>query len=65
MLKDQFPGEYSAWIAAGGDEEEAFRFYLMGQEKLEATQDFLEAMADNLASHATELAIGISRLPLT
>lgn len=63
MLKDKFPGEFAAWIAAGGDEEEAFRFYLMGMGKIAATQDFLEAMADNLASHAKELAIGISRLP--
>lgn len=64
MLKDQFPAEHAAWVAAGGDPEEAFKFYAMAQGLIPVNQDFLEAMADNLASHAKELAIGISKLPL-
>ena len=62
--KEQFPDEFNAWVAAGGDPEEAFEFYLLGLGYITPSRQYLIDMADNLMSHLEELQAGIANLPL-
>ena len=59
-LADSYPEAFKAWIDAGGDAEEAFRFYLMATGRMPATVDSYRMLASRMRSHLSELeAIGL------
>lgn len=63
-LAERYPDHYEAWVAAGGNPEEAFESYLLGQGVFIATPIKLDEMADNIYSHMKEIILAARRLPL-
>ncbi|MBX6770894.1 MAG: hypothetical protein IRY83_04160 [Chloroflexi bacterium] len=62
-LKDQFPNEYAAWVAAGGVENN-FLTFLVGQGKIKPTKEIVKKMAGEVIAKATELQRAVDALPL-
>ena len=54
-LKEQFPLVHDPWVLSGGDDEEAFRYYLMATRRLPYSIGDIRAQQDNLKSHMDEL----------
>lgn len=62
-LKDQFPADYAAWVAAGGDPEASFRAHLMGIGRLPAGKAEAIALADSLKGTAEQIKNIVTALP--
>ena len=62
-LAEQFPEAFTAWVDAGGDPEEAFRFYLLGTGRLPVNNIEVAQAVSRVQAHVGELAAIVSRLP--
>jgi len=63
-LKETYLASYNAWIQAGGDAEEAFRFYLQGTGQIPITKDDVLLMIERTRGHLQEMENAVESLPL-
>lgn len=62
-LASEYPEAYNAWTQAGGDPEEAFRFYLQGTGRIAVTAEDLAKAILRAQAHVGEIAEMGKRLP--
>ena len=63
-LAEQYPDQSAAWLAAGGNAEEAFEWFLRGQGIIQTDKGKAIEMMDNLLSHVEEMKSILAALPL-